>query len=359
MSIRFAADKRALRRTTDLPASFAAFTAVMYVKVVAGRPVNAAHVAYLQSTSGGHAQAVRLGGDEGKSLFATDSYGANPSAFLAELQPGAAAGQGWHAVVLRGNAASSTGMQLFHRPVGGALTSVSLPNSPGSAACEALQIGDAPFAAGDFGVPGFWADVLVAHLKVWNRALTDGEVATETAQAAPASATNLLSYHSFSSAAIGTAVVPDQGSGTFTYFNSAPDTSTDMPVFTTVPTVTSGGTLPQTNSVTAPGAPTLSTATVTGARTLAATFVGASGTVEGYRLYAQRAGGAVFVAGVAAAGATSITGSGLDPSVTYEVWVAAFNSAGEGPPSARLTRTTWKIKVRMPQLDADMAGVTG
>jgi len=362
MSLRINANKTALRRTTNLPTSFAAFTMIACVKLAVARPTHNAHVLYMQNTDTSHAESLQIRGSLGTDLVATDSYESTISAAAATLTAGAASGAGWVGVALRGSAAGAGGLQVYHKPVGsGSLVSQAITNSPGASGFESLIVGDAPFAPGDFGVDAWWSDVYIAHLKVYNRALSDAEITAEMGQGAPVSTTDRISYHSFEDDDIAVAVVPNQGSGTFSYFNSAPSMSTDMPVFSVTPTLTLTDTLPTADegAATAPGAPTLLTAVVSGARSITCTWTAASGTVLGYRVYAQREGQQAFVAAEAGSGATSATAVGLDPKVSYTLWVTAFNIAGMGSPSNTLVRTTLSVKVRVTKLETTLANVAG
>lgn len=245
MSLRITGNKLSLRRTTALPTSFAAFTIIMYTKLAVARPTHNAHLLYAQTPGGSIAQALQLRGVSGTELRAADNYESTLSASAGTLPAGLASGQGWFGTALRGTAAGAGGMQALHKPVGtGSLSVQAVANTAGASAWDSLQVGDAPFAPGEFGVAAWWTDCFIAHLKIYNRALSDAEVTAEMNQAAPASTTGLLSYHSFAAAAIGDALAPQQGSGTFSVFTSAPSMSPDMPVFSAVPTLTLTDNLP-------------------------------------------------------------------------------------------------------------------
>jgi hypothetical protein len=362
MSLRIAGDKLALRRTTNLPASFAAFTIIMAVKQIVARPTHSAYLAYMQQTGGANAEGLVLKGTNGDELFGSDAYEANFTASVATLPIGGAAGTNWRGVAIRGSAAGAGGLKVYHKPIGGggSLVSQTVTNTPGTGGFEALNIGDAAFNAGDFGVPGWWPDVCIAHLKIYDRALSDAEVEAEMGSATVVSSTGLITYHSFSNANIATAVVPDTGTGTFDYYTSAPSMSTDMPVYSSVNTLTLLDTLPSTGgSLAKPTPPAIVSRTVTGARTIALTFTAGTGTIDGYRVYAQKSGSAPFLAGTAAPGQTSVVASGLTPNTGYALYMASHNGAGESSPSASVSNTTFKVKVRATKLESTIAAQTG
>lgn len=253
MSVRFTGDKTALRRTVNLPAAHSAFTVCGFAKLLVAATTRSAHIVYTQSPSS--SETVQLVSGTGTSLRATDDYGGSTSAEVAAVVAGGSEGDNWFFFALVGTAAGANGLRLYHRVVGGAApTYVLLNNTPGTAQFDVLQLGDAPFGSTN------WLDGLIAHLKVYDRALSESEVAAESGQGAPVSSTGLISYHSFSNSTIGTAVVPDTGTGTFGYFTSAPSTSTDMPVFSVTPTLSGEDTLPEGGGVAPPPAnpPTLS-----------------------------------------------------------------------------------------------------
>ena len=231
MSIRFTGDKTALRRTANLPSAHNAFTLCGFSKLLAAAPARQATLAYTQNASAASAETALLGGAFGTALRAGDNYNSTFSADVATVTAGGAAGANWFFWALVGVGSGAGGLRLYHKPVGsGSLAYQAVTNSSNADAFSAIQFGDIPIGATS------WLDGLLAHLKIYNRALSDAELATEAAQAAPASSTSLISYHSFSAAAISTAVLPDQGAGTFGYQTAAPTTSADMPVF--APTLT-------------------------------------------------------------------------------------------------------------------------
>lgn len=361
MSLRISADKTALRRTVNLPVDCNDFTIVMAIKQAVARPTHSAHVLYLQTTGGAQAEALLLRGASGSDVAVGDDYLGNISPAVATLTPGLASGLGWTGIAIRGSIVESVDvLEVLHKPIGsGTIAVQETTNTPGAAAFEAMNLGDASFNAGDFGVAAWWPDIYVAHFKVYDRALSDVEVAAEIDSPTPVSSVDRISYHAFSDMDIADAVVPDAGTGTFDYFNSAPSMSADNPTYGSTPTMTLEDTLPVSGTLTAPGAPTIGTATVTGARSIQVTLTAASGTVDGYRLYAQRSGQPAFVAASGPSTATSLTGVGLNPGVGYTLWVVAFNGAGEGAPSATLSRTTYKLKVVASNLESTIASTTG
>lgn len=318
MSVRFTGDKTALRRTVNLPAAHSAFTVCGFGKLLVAAPSRTANIVYTQSPAS--SETVFLQSGTGTSLRASDDYGASSSAEVASLTAGGAEGSNWFYFALVGLAAGANGLRLYHKPVGTASpTFVSLTNTPGTAQFDVLQLGDAPFGT------TFWYDGLLAHLKVYNRALSESEVAAEATQGAPVSSTNLISYHSFSNSSIATAVAPDAGTGTFFYFTSAPSTSTDMPVFVSPPSLEGEDDLPESGDASLSGEDTLTegpailgdlTATL-GAATLAATAT------------APRT--ADLTATLGAATLSSTTATAIAGSLTSTLGAATLSSTGVVP----------------------------
>jgi hypothetical protein len=229
MSIRFTGDKTALRRTTSLPSAHNAFTLCGFAKLLTAAPSRQSTIAYTQNASGSSAETALLGGTSGTGLRAGDNYNSTFSPDAASVTAGGAAGANWFFWALVGVGSGAGGLRIYHRPLSsGSLTYQSVANTSNADAFSALQFGDSPFGT------TFWLDGLLAHLKIYNRALSDADLLAEAGQGAPVSTTALLSYHAFSNATIGTAVAPDQGTGTFGYSSSAPSTSTDMPVFSPI-----------------------------------------------------------------------------------------------------------------------------
>jgi hypothetical protein len=231
MSIRFSGDKQALRRTANLPTSHAAFTILGFAKLANAQAGNSSKIVYTQDPGGFNAETLQV--DGGTALRVVDSWGSNPSTDIATLAAGGASGVGWFGFALVGTAAGASGLKGAHKPVSsGTYTTRTVTNSPGAAGFEALQFGDSPVAGAN------WFDGLIAHLKIYDRALSDAEIQAEFAQGAPASSTGLISYHSFSDPTLATALIPDSGAGAFTIPTNNPSTSTDNPVFAAPPTLT-------------------------------------------------------------------------------------------------------------------------
>ena len=245
MSVYFNGDKKALRRTSNLPASCANFTACGFVKVINAQPGQEPHLFFTQSAGGGHAETLYMGGASALELKAADSWGNTSSATVATLTAGGGTQTNWNFVGIRGTSAGAGGLKATHKPVGsGSIAHQTVTNSPGAVGMDAIQLGDLPFGN------TYWADVLMAHWMIYDRALSDAEMLTQSAQATPASGTGLISYHSFSNSDINLAVVPNTGSGTWSFFNSAPTTSADNPVFSSNPVFSGSVTLPSVLPVT-------------------------------------------------------------------------------------------------------------
>jgi hypothetical protein len=244
MSVRFTGDKTALRRTVNLPSAHDAFTICGFAKLLVAAPSREAHIVYTQNSGASSAQTVLLAGASGTALRAGDNYNDTFTSDVATVTAGGSSGDNWFFFAVVGLAAGANGMRLYHgAPNSGSLTYAAVTNTPGATGFAALQFGDLPFGS------TYWFDGLLAHLKIYNRALSEAEVTAEAGQAAPASASGLISYHAFSDSDIAVAVVPDTGSGTFTYFTSAPSTSADMPTFSATPTLTGEDTLPSLTGV--------------------------------------------------------------------------------------------------------------
>ena len=230
MSVYINADKRALRRTSDLPTNTSDFTACGFIKVVSAVTGNDANIFFAQSNGGSCGQNMYLDTSNGLDLKIGDGWGATNSSSLVTLTAGGSSGTNWHFVGIRGTASGAGGLKLTHKPVGsGSMTHLTITNSGASSGVDAIQLGDLPFGSTYFG------DLLFAHWMIYDRALSDGEMATQAAQGSPASLTDLLSYHDFDDTDVNTAAIANQGSGTFSFFNTSPIMSTDMPVFSADP----------------------------------------------------------------------------------------------------------------------------
>lgn len=242
MSIQFTGNKTALRRNIYLPSSHSSFTICGFAKLLTAAPGRTATIAYTQSTLGNTAKTAMLESAAGTGLCAGDSYNSRFSSNVATVTAGGASGANWFFFALVGTALGANGLRIYHKPVGsGTLgySAVSNDADPsGTTGFAAIQFGDLPY-----GTSG-WFDGLLAHLKIYNRTLSDSELTVEAGQGAPVSTSNLISYHSFSAATIGDALIPDQGSGGWDYFTSAPSISADAPSFSSTPTLVGEDTLP-------------------------------------------------------------------------------------------------------------------
>jgi hypothetical protein len=244
MSIYINGDKKGLRRTANLPTSCANFTACGFIKVVNASPGREPHVFFGQSAGGGSGETLFLTSASGLDLKAGDNWGSSASPTVATLTAGGGTGTNWQFVGIRGTAAGAGGLKATHKPVGsGSIAHQTVTNTPGAVGFDAIQLGDLPFGT------AYWGDMLLAHWMIYDRALSDAEMLTQSAQAAPASGTNLISYHSFTNSDVNVAVVPDTGDGTWSFFTSAPIMSTDNPVFSANPIFSGSATLPSTLAV--------------------------------------------------------------------------------------------------------------
>jgi hypothetical protein len=244
MSVRISGNKISLRRTTNLPTSYADFTVCLFAKLDTAHSTYTSNLVYSQDASGANAEQILVKGGSGLALIGADSYESNLTSTIATLTAGGASGDNWFFAAMRGSAAGAAGLKFYHRPVGGSMSDQTLTNTPGAAAMVALQIGDAPFNPGQFGVDAWWFDGYIAHVKVYSRALSDAEVLAESGQASPVSTTGLLSYHAFTAAALADALDPQQGTGSFVAYTSDPAMSTDNPVLVANPTFSGTVTLP-------------------------------------------------------------------------------------------------------------------
>lgn len=239
MSVRFTGDKTGLRRTTGLPSQHDDFAIVGFVKLlVAQDSPHIATLAYTQNGVGDHSQSAVLGGD-GTKLRAGDVYGTTFSADAGTLVAGGAAGANWYYFALEGVGSGADGLRIYFSTIGGTPTFEEHTNGAGSSPFSALQLGDLPYGSDG------WLDGLLAHVSVFDRKFTAAEHLAQAAQPAPVSSTGLISYNEFSDPDIADAVIPNIGTGTWEFFTSEPTTSTDMPVFSSAPTLTIADSLPQ------------------------------------------------------------------------------------------------------------------
>jgi hypothetical protein len=135
------------------------------------------------------------------------------------------------------------------------MSSATLTNTPGANAWEAVLFGDSQIAAGAFGVPFRFFDGYIAHIKIWDRALSDAEVAAEATQGAPVSTTDRISYHTLTEVDLATCLTPQQGTGDFVAYTGNPTVSADNPVFATNPVMSGSVTLPSELVVATAGVP--------------------------------------------------------------------------------------------------------
>lgn len=240
MSIRFTGNQQQLRRTANLPSASSAFTICGFAKLAVARTSAEAHIVYTQSSTS--AETLLFDGATGLDLRGGTNYNVSKTPVVASVTAGAASGSGWFFFSLRGISASV--LSASHKPVGsGLLLHQTTTNLSGNAAMDILQLGDTP----DFGIP-LWLNGHIAHVRVYNRTLSDSELLAESASAAPVSTTNLLSYHSFVGADVASVLAPTSGTGTFSLPSGSPSISSDNPSFVTYtnPTLTLADTLPAT-----------------------------------------------------------------------------------------------------------------
>ena len=255
MSVRISGNKIALLRTANLPSSYTNFTICLFAKLATAQPTYTSNIIYSQDTGGANAESLLVKGGSGLALVGADSYESTLTPTIATLTAGGASGSNWFFAAMRGSAAGANGLKFYHRPVGGSMSSQLLTNTPGTSAMEYLLLGDAPFDPGAFGVAAWWFDGYIAHVKVYNRVLSDAEVLTESGQASPVSTTNLMSYHAFTSSVLADALVPQQGTGAFVANTSNPSMSTDNPNLVANPTYSGSVTLPGILTINGGGAP--------------------------------------------------------------------------------------------------------
>lgn len=261
MSIRFTGADQGLSRTANLPSTHTAFTIYGFAKLSTPHPTFNSYICYTQGAVTTTAETVMLKGATGTELLVSDNYESTYSPVVANVTTGQ-----WFFWAMVGTASGAGGLSLYYKPVGsGSLLSTSVTNTPGTEAMAAMLLGDAPsgFPPNTWGPAEWWFDGWVAHLGIYNRALSAIELATQASQAAPASATNLLSYHSFVGTDLTAALAPTQGTGSFSLAQTtAPQISSDNPTFGAgAPTLTGSDTLP---SETGPvyTAPTVTTTTL-------------------------------------------------------------------------------------------------
>jgi hypothetical protein len=117
------------------------------------------------------------------------------------------------------------------------------------------MFGDAPFAPEAYGVPFWFFDGFIAHIKIWDRALSDAEIDAEATQGAPVSTTDRISYHTLTEVDLATCLTPQQGTGDFVAYTSNPAVNADNPVFAANPVYSGAITLPGVLNIASGGAP--------------------------------------------------------------------------------------------------------
>jgi hypothetical protein len=244
MSLRITGDKEAIGRNTNLPASSSAMTVCVFAKMLVAHATYTPFLMFFQGGGGSWGNEVSL--NASSEVKAANEWGTNETAPVTALTAAGASGTNWTFVAYRTNGVGSTGLKCFARPLSGSMVSQTTANTY-STTLDDMRIGDAPFSPGQFGVPFWFFDGLLAHIKIFDRALSDEEVLAESQQAAPATTTGLISYHSFVGSDVAAAMNPTQGTGAFVYRYSAPSMSTDDPTFVapvTDPTLSGSDTLP-------------------------------------------------------------------------------------------------------------------
>lgn len=238
MSLYITADKRALRKIVNIPAAANAFTICGFYKILSVPSGHQGYPVYAQ-TDASAATLEFNGGPPSLDLQAGDNYSATTSSTIATLTTGGSTGTNWSFIGLRGTASGAGGLKGSHKPVGsGSMSHQTVNNTLGSAAITAIQLGDLPFGT------TYWLEALFAHWMIYDRALSDGEMDTQAGQGTPASATNLISYHSFADSDPTAILAPQQGTGSFYWFTTEGSTSTDMPVFSGDPVFSGSVLLP-------------------------------------------------------------------------------------------------------------------
>lgn len=248
MSLRITGSLTGIRRIANLPADGTDYTITFNFKLLTVHATYNAYLAYTQAAGGANAQVLRAAGST--ALRVSDDYEGNTSSDIATISAAGASGTNWNFGALRASGAGAGGLRGYHKPIGsGSLVYQSVANSNGTDDPEAIILGRAPFAAGDFGVDDWFFDGLLQNIAVYNRALTDLELAAAATQAAPVTDVpgGLISYHDFpDSGDVAAAMAPTTGSGTWSYFTDAPSLSADEPVFgaPTGPLLTIDDTMP-------------------------------------------------------------------------------------------------------------------
>lgn len=153
-------------------------------------------------TSDNHIHGLQLG-DDGDTLLGMVDW-ATSSTNIGAISPSA-----WELLFLRGEVSGAQNIVTIGRvSSAGAVTKQSATTS--------LSWGNAHFRVGNGWPTAFDrpAAIDIAHLKLWSRALTDGEIIAEATSAVPASATGLINYTSFiNKQSVADALGKEAGSG--------------------------------------------------------------------------------------------------------------------------------------------------
>jgi len=240
MSVRQSIHGHRLRRqTATFPTSLQAVTVCGFFKLQTAPASGSSYVVFMQSADADSGN--RLEVLPAATFRGVADWGDHVSSSLGTLTAGGASGENWYFFGWRGTGTGAAGMKVSLKPVGsGSMTTNNLEFVGVTTGFSQIILGS-PFDDGQFGAFGF--DGFLAHLKIFNRALTDGELAVEAAQATPA-ASDLLSYHSFVGSDMTAALQPTQGTGAFEFFGTAPSLDADNPVFAATPSLSGDDTLP-------------------------------------------------------------------------------------------------------------------
>ena len=326
MSIKFTGNKTAIRRLSNLPTAHNDFTICGFAKLLTAAPSRVATIAYTQTTVGDSSETLVLGGD-GTKVRGGDDYGGSYSSDVATVTAGGSSGANWFFFALVGVGTGSTGLRAYHATIGGTPTYQALNNRAGTSGFSVIQFGDLPY-----GTDG-WFDGLLAHLKVFDRTLSDVELQAEAARGDPASSSSLISYHEFPDGLLATALAPTTGSGTFEGFTSNPTTDADMPVFTTGPTLSGADTLPQRTST----APTVTTSALAAGYTSTAYSQTLAATGDTPLTWTVTSGALPSGLSLSTAGVISGTPSSAG---TASFTVQAANAAGSNSRALQIVVTT-------------------
>lgn len=242
MSIRLAQyGNRLFRQAGTFISSLHNFTVCGFVKLAAAPSgSDYAYIVYIEGAGGSSGNAVYV--DAAGNFRGNAEFGAADTGTVGTFTAGGASGANWYFFAWRGTGTGASGMRVSFKAVGASgMTTVPLAFNNATTGVAAMTLGS-PFTDGLYGsrtLNGY-----LSHLKIFNRALTDAEILTESAQTAPTAA-NLLSYHAFVGDNTTTALLPTQGSGAWLAQEVTPAMSTDNPSLTVAgPTLTGADTLP-------------------------------------------------------------------------------------------------------------------